>query len=468
MAEFGRQRDMKIEMKNKMKTDVKTAMKSEMQTDKDREELPQERYLDEQQQNDLDETESLNLGREEDFISRMEVFVSAIKADRAGMMKELKQEQASLKYIIEDTVSNVAWKLLSARMDDYASSTDDKMQQHFHQMIGYIDHSVEKLKHGIQQQMHKEKESGDHIHELNMADLKTTIVAKIVEEQRTLVSSIAEGNRQNENLLNQVIEISQRQHQSVISNLGMLSEKMSQIQESINRLASRVTSISTQSQLKETSMRGSGDSEKNRPITKAKPKPRSRRRHDSSETSDESEDLQDEDDISSTRSITSASMKSSIPSFTGAETWKVWFTRFKDIVTRQGLNDEEKLDLLLPKLRGEAGIFVYDQLGSKVRRDYRLLTRELENRFRKVENPKTYGAVFSRRTQKVTESVEAYAAELKKLYDKAHANRDSATREEDLLRRFLDGLLDPNATFHVEFVKAPKNIDEAVDEVINY
>ena len=57
---------------------------------------------------------------------------------------------------------------------------------------------------------------------------------------------------------------------------------------------------------------------------------------------------------------------------------------------------------------------------------------------------------------------------LKKLYDRAHARRDSRTREEDLLRRFLDGLQDTKASFHVEFVKNPANIDEAVDEVINF
>lgn len=85
-----------------------------------------------------------------------------------------------------------------------------------------------------------------------------------------------------------------------------------------------------------------------------------------------------------------------------------------------------------------------------------------------MENPKTYGAVFAGRKQKASEGAEAYAAELKKLYDKAHAHRDAKTRDEDLLRRFLDGLLDSKAGFHVEFVKNPHDIDEAVDEVINY
>lgn len=49
--------------------------------------------------------------------------------------------------------------------------------------------------------------------------------------------------------------------------------------------------------------------------------------------------------------------------------------------------------------------------------------------------------------------MEDYAAELKRLYDKAHPKRNSERREEDLLRRFLDGLADSDAQFHVEYVK---------------
>jgi hypothetical protein len=64
--------------------------------------------------------------------------------------------------------------------------------------------------------------------------------------------------------------------------------------------------------------------------------------------------------------------------------------------------------------------------------------------------------------------VEDYAAELKRLYDKAHSDRDAATRREDLLRRFLDGISDDRARFQVEYVKEPADIDEAVYEVVNF
>ena len=76
-----------------------------------------------------------------------------------------------------------------------------------------------------------------------------------------------------------------------------------------------------------------------------------------------------------------------------------------------------------------------------------------------MQTHRTFAAAFSHRGQKPGE----YAAELKKLYSKAHARRDPETTEEDLLRRFFDGLLDDKVRTQVEYVKEPKSIDEAVD-----
>ena len=94
--------------------------------------------------------------------------------------------------------------------------------------------------------------------------------------------------------------------------------------------------------------------------------------------------------------------------------------------------------------------------------------KELSNRFRVIENPRTFRVQFSHRDQKPGETVEEYAAELKRLYDKAHPDREHGVRREDLLRRFLDGLCNESARFQVEYFKEPANIDEAAFEVVNY
>ena len=122
---------------------------------------------------------------------------------------------------------------------------------------------------------------------------------------------------------------------------------------------------------------------------------------------------------------------------------------------------------MLPRLQGTAGEFVFGQLQRSTRGNYETLMSELNSRFRVVETKKTFGAQFSKRNQKVSESAEEYVAELKRLYDKAYSQRDSETRQEDLLR-FLDSLYDDKARFQVEYVKEPKTIDEAAFYVVDF
>ncbi|CAC5411490.1 unnamed protein product [Mytilus coruscus] len=72
------------------------------------------------------------------------------------------------------------------------------------------------------------------------------------------------------------------------------------------------------------------------------------------------------------------------------------------------------------------------------------------------------------RNHRPRESVEEYAAELKRLYDQAYPATDRQTRREDLLRKLLDGLRDDTARFQVEYNKEPHDIDEAVAHVVNF
>ena len=157
-----------------------------------------------------------------------------------------------------------------------------------------------------------------------------------------------------------------------------------------------------------------------------------------------------------------------LPPFTGKERWEVWRNRFEAVAKRCGWSERDMLDELLPRLQGTAAEFVYAELNDKSLSCYDLLIRELDCRFKQVELSKSYKAEFSHRNQRSGESVEEYAVELKRLYDKGFANRPSTIRQEDLLRRFLDGLSDVKASQQVEFVKEPTNIDIAVVEVKAY
>ena len=160
-------------------------------------------------------------------------------------------------------------------------------------------------------------------------------------------------------------------------------------------------------------------------------------------------------------------MQIKIPAFQGKENWQVWISRFEALAERQGWSDDEKLDQLLPHLQGVAAEFVFTQLRRETLHNYKELITEIGYRFRVVETSKTFAAKFSRRDQRGGETAEEYAAELKCLYDKAHPSRDSRTRKEDLVRRFLDGLRDDDIRCEIEFVKEPTDIDEAVYHAVN-
>ena len=156
-----------------------------------------------------------------------------------------------------------------------------------------------------------------------------------------------------------------------------------------------------------------------------------------------------------------------IPPFTGKEEWSTWFARFDTIASRYNWTEDEKLDQLLPRLEGVAAEFVFTQLPPFVLNSYRSVIDEMHSRFRIIETARSFASKFTSRTQKQGETAEDFAADLKRLYDRAHGYRDRRTRDEDLVRRFLDGLRDEEVRMEVEFNKEPQNIDEAVYYVVN-
>lgn len=168
------------------------------------------------------------------------------------------------------------------------------------------------------------------------------------------------------------------------------------------------------------------------------------------------------------RSKKDSNVIAKLPAYTGKEKWEVYINRFEAVASLLDWEDRRKLQELLPRLQGPAGEFVFDQLSDRTLKSYSKLKEELKNRFGVIERKKTYRVHFNRRNQMTGETTENYAAELKRIYDKAYTNRDAHTRQEDLLQRFLMGLADNKARVHIELTKDPKTIEEAVQEVITY
>ena len=318
------------------------------------------------------------------------------------------------------------------------------------QMIEPVKHSVKEMTEYMGKEFHELRRFHIKSEETIMGALSSQFdhVIDVVNDQFRQMFSLQEKNFQ---LTKEVADARSQDHDLLMAEMrGKYSELLQFMQTAVNEensaKAHEMGSIKSEKvEEKMSAVKGVSDlsgrkKKKSRKHKKAKKHFTSSSDENSSaeeKTSQSESESEIESHMSQKTNKTDYYKKFKIPAFTGNESWKVWYTRFKEVASRRGLSKEERLDELLPKLQGEAGEFVYDQLNSNARKDYKRLTTELKNRFRKVENPKTYGTKFAACNQRVVQSAEDYAAELKKLYDKAFVGRDRRTRDEDLLRRFL-------------------------------
>ena len=100
----------------------------------------------------------------------------------------------------------------------------------------------------------------------------------------------------------------------------------------------------------------------------------------------------------------------------------MWFAWFGAIADDNDWSGPEKLSVLLPKLLGAAGEYVFEVLPNRIRSDYRKLVQELDAHYHKVESKRNYRRQLMGISQKPGESEQELAAELKRLYDKAYLN----------------------------------------------
>ncbi|MES9879992.1 MAG: hypothetical protein ABW185_03835 [Sedimenticola sp.] len=171
-----------------------------------------------------------------------------------------------------------------------------------------------------------------------------------------------------------------------------------------------------------------------------------------------------------TRQTTVTTGHTKLPKFTGEGkcSWKVWLARFTTVAEIHNWDENTCLSELVQHLDGSAADFVFDQISADCRFDYKRLVREMNSRFLMEETRKTYRIQFGRRTQRHRESVEEFASDLKRLYDRAYERRDPDIRQQSLVDKFLAGLRDQDLQFAVEWSKEPATIEEAVRHVIHY
>ena len=79
-----------------------------------------------------------------------------------------------------------------------------------------------------------------------------------------------------------------------------------------------------------------------------------------------------------------------VPPFTAKkESWTVWFARFEAIEDDNKWSEQERLSVLLLKLQGAAGEYVFEILSKKIRSDNKKLVQELDECYCKVGQSRT-------------------------------------------------------------------------------
>jgi len=121
----------------------------------------------------------------------------------------------------------------------------------------------------------------------------------------------------------------------------------------------------------------------------------------------------------------------------------------------------------MASLQGPAADFVFE-LDLHVTGNYQIIVEELHQRFHVAETPQTCARQFFRRHLRQGESLKQFAAELKTLILKAFPRLDRCTMEQMMIKQFFDGLNDEDLRYHVEYLKMPRRLDEAVDLVYEH
>ena len=128
------------------------------------------------------------------------------------------------------------------------------------------------------------------------------------------------------------------------------------------------------------------------------------------------------------------------------ESFSDWKEQFELVAGACYWTDQSKLVNLVTHLRSQAYSY-YRSCTSEQRSSYPLLVKTLEDRFIPVRIQAVQSSRFHKRKQSPTESVDSYAQELRKLYQKAYTTTQQRSKEAEAMGRsvlahqFIAGLL---------------------------
>ena len=133
-------------------------------------------------------------------------------------------------------------------------------------------------------------------------------------------------------------------------------------------------------------------------------------------------------------------------SLADGETFEAWHEQFEMVASVSHWDPQTKLVNLTTQLKGQAYTF-YRSCAPHQRSSYDLLVAELMKRFTPVRLQSVQSSLFHERKQKASESVDAYAQDLRRLFHLAYPRAQQGSQEaEDMGRsvlasQFVAGLL---------------------------
>lgn len=138
--------------------------------------------------------------------------------------------------------------------------------------------------------------------------------------------------------------------------------------------------------------------------------------------------------------ITTGGPQFKVPTFDGTSSWTAFRHQFEMVAKGNGWDDGHTLTALTLALRGDA-LLILENLPED-RRDLSSLIKALESRYGEKHLEHVFRAQLKERTQKSSESLQQWAAEIERLVRRAYASSTSSVND-TVLQAFVDGIRDP-------------------------
>ena len=154
--------------------------------------------------------------------------------------------------------------------------------------------------------------------------------------------------------------------------------------------------------------------------------------------------------------------KMSFPTYSGKGDWQVFWVQFERLVARFAWTDDVALDRLVSCLRDEA-LEHYAEEAREVQSNFGLLRISLDRRFGDRTLPETYRASLQTLKRNTKESLEEYAARVRRVVNKAYPGiTGRPLLEEITIEHLINGLTDQSLIYDV-MTKKPRTVEMALD-----